>query len=359
MCVKFSVDGVTFLVNQNATREVTATPSRGTPSSTPSAYFATMSFDRSNSHQSPLADRLLNSLPAVAEVMLAEQFLTVRRTDEDDEEEMALASQTFVTKNGKEEEEQGVGDHGAPAMPSSGEAVERTQSSEPAPEVQGSHPSAAPADIESQAADPALSSTDIHDRIRALGKTDEDGITELDEDTLRLLVRTASWDELRMSVCAIITDHLYSGLPHVSLDAPHPHPDTVPQEGDSEVVLAVKELIAESLRPMVQQDGGDLRLEGFCAETGVLSVEMLGACKTCKSSKTTLKDMIERTVQHWVPEVREVVEWKAGKAPQKSNHRSAAAEPTADASAPEATRPKVAESCARPVIVREVKARVK
>ncbi|PIY72889.1 MAG: hypothetical protein COY86_09675, partial [Rhodobacterales bacterium CG_4_10_14_0_8_um_filter_70_9] len=57
----------------------------------------------------------------------------------------------------------------------------------------------------------------------------------------------------------------------------------------------------------VQQDGGDIRLvrfepldipevaqaEGAQVTKGRVWVEMLGACKSCKSSKTTLKDLIE------------------------------------------------------------------
>lgn len=35
--------------------------------------------------------------------------------------------------------------------------------------------------------------------------------------------------------------------------------DTEPEEGDDEVVLAVKELLATRIRPMLRADGGNVR----------------------------------------------------------------------------------------------------
>jgi Fe-S cluster biogenesis protein NfuA len=117
-----------------------------------------------------------------------------------------------------------------------------------------------------------------------------------------------SWFDLENDVCALIMDHLASGEAHVTPDAPHPHADTFPQEGDSEVVVSIKELIADVIRPVVQGDGGDVRFVGFDPEAGALTVELLGACKTCRSASTTLKDIISRTAYHWIPEVKAVVE---------------------------------------------------
>jgi Fe-S cluster biogenesis protein NfuA len=61
---------------------------------------------------------------------------------------------------------------------------------------------------------------------------------------------------------------------------------------------------------MVQRDGGDVKLLNFNEVTGVLSIAMLGACRTCPSSGVTLKDGIERMMRHFLPEVKEVVEVK-------------------------------------------------
>jgi Fe-S cluster biogenesis protein NfuA len=79
---------------------------------------------------------------------------------------------------------------------------------------------------------------------------------------------------------------------------------------DSEVLQCVKELLRKEVRPMVQRDGGDIRLMRFDEPRGVVMLKMLGACRSCPSSQNTLKEGIERMLQHYVPEVREVVEFK-------------------------------------------------
>jgi len=83
--------------------------------------------------------------------------------------------------------------------------------------------------------------------------------------------------------------------------------DTEPQPEDTEVVLAIKELIASRIRPMLQGDGGNLKFVGLSPE-GLVFVVLQGACVGCPSSGATLKDGIERMLMHWVPEVVEVQE---------------------------------------------------
>lgn len=52
--------------------------------------------------------------------------------------------------------------------------------------------------------------------------------------------------------------------------------------------------VIEVIRPAIQADQGDIFLRGFDPETGVVSVELTGACVTCPVSTVTLKDGIER-----------------------------------------------------------------
>ncbi|CAJ1035832.1 conserved hypothetical protein [Leishmania braziliensis MHOM/BR/75/M2904] len=82
------------------------------------------------------------------------------------------------------------------------------------------------------------------------------------------------------------------------------------KDNDSEVLQCIKELLREQVRPMVQRDGGDVKLLNFNEKTGVVSLAMLGACRTCPSSQNTLKDGIERVMKHFLPEVTEVIEAK-------------------------------------------------
>ncbi|CAJ1012564.1 putative Scaffold protein Nfu/NifU N terminal/NifU-like domain containing protein [Leishmania naiffi] len=82
------------------------------------------------------------------------------------------------------------------------------------------------------------------------------------------------------------------------------------KDNDSEVLQCIKELLREQVRPMVQRDGGDVKLLNFNEKTGIVSLAMLGACRTCPSSQNTLKEGIERVMKHFLPEVTEVIEAK-------------------------------------------------
>ena len=64
------------------------------------------------------------------------------------------------------------------------------------------------------------------------------------------------------------------------------------------------EEVLESIRPAIQADGGDIVLLG--AESGVVELQMVGACGGCPLSMMTLKAGIERILRDRVPGVREV-----------------------------------------------------
>lgn len=52
--------------------------------------------------------------------------------------------------------------------------------------------------------------------------------------------------------------------------------------------------VIEIIRPAIQADEGDIFLRGVDVETGVVDVELVGACVTCPASTGTLKDGLER-----------------------------------------------------------------
>ncbi|HID98660.1 MAG TPA: NifU family protein [Thermodesulfobacteriaceae bacterium] len=62
----------------------------------------------------------------------------------------------------------------------------------------------------------------------------------------------------------------------------------------------------DKVRPMLQQDGGDVEFVELDEETGVVKVRLTGACKGCPMSQMTLKAGIERYVRNEVPEVTSV-----------------------------------------------------
>lgn len=62
----------------------------------------------------------------------------------------------------------------------------------------------------------------------------------------------------------------------------------------------------EAIRPALQADGGDINLVGFDEETGVVDVELVGACGSCPASIMTLKAGIERILKDRVEGITEV-----------------------------------------------------
>lgn len=65
--------------------------------------------------------------------------------------------------------------------------------------------------------------------------------------------------------------------------------------------------VIEAIRPAVQADDGDIFLRGVDEETGVVSVELTGACVSCPASTVTLKAGVERILKDRVEGVTEVV----------------------------------------------------
>lgn len=71
------------------------------------------------------------------------------------------------------------------------------------------------------------------------------------------------------------------------------------------------ERIIEIIRPAIQADEGDIELVDVNESTGVVTVELQGACVTCPASTQTLKAGIERIMLSRVAGVTEVVEVNA------------------------------------------------
>lgn len=67
------------------------------------------------------------------------------------------------------------------------------------------------------------------------------------------------------------------------------------------------EAVIDVIRPAIQADQGDIHLVDVDEETGLVSVELVGACVTCPASSQTLKAGIERILKDRVEGVTEVV----------------------------------------------------
>jgi len=75
--------------------------------------------------------------------------------------------------------------------------------------------------------------------------------------------------------------------------------------------MSMRQQVEETIvviRPALQADGGDIVLRDVNEETGVISVELVGACTTCPASDQTLKAGIERIMKDRIDGVTEVVQ---------------------------------------------------
>jgi Fe-S cluster biogenesis protein NfuA len=117
------------------------------------------------------------------------------------------------------------------------------------------------------------------------------------------------WRQLKAPILAAIMDHYTSGRPLYaegrSTDASG-HTEGVYDADTEQVVSEIKELLDTRIRPAVAQDGGDILFDRFDPESGVVFLNMRGACSGCPSSTATLKAGVENLLKHYVPEVTRV-----------------------------------------------------
>ena len=69
-------------------------------------------------------------------------------------------------------------------------------------------------------------------------------------------------------------------------------------------VVARIEAALDEIRPALQFDGGDIEFMDFSPDTGIVRVQMVGACHGCSMSEVTLVAGVERIVKERVPEVK-------------------------------------------------------
>ena len=117
--------------------------------------------------------------------------------------------------------------------------------------------------------------------------------------------RDTDWPLLKAPILAEIMDHFTSGGPLI-VDAEVLADEEVYEGETAQVVAEIKDLIDTRIRPAVAQDGGDIMFSRFEPETGVVWLNMRGACSGCPSSAATLKSGVENLLRHYVPEVTRV-----------------------------------------------------
>jgi len=119
---------------------------------------------------------------------------------------------------------------------------------------------------------------------------------------------TEEWAFLKAPILAAIMDHFTSGrtLFTDAADEATGHDEGVYEGETAQIVAEIKDLLDTRIRPAVAQDGGDILFNRFDEKTGVVWLNMRGACSGCPSSSATLKAGVENMLKHYVPEVTAV-----------------------------------------------------
>ncbi|MFH1253158.1 MAG: NifU family protein [Candidatus Uhrbacteria bacterium] len=69
----------------------------------------------------------------------------------------------------------------------------------------------------------------------------------------------------------------------------------------------IEQILSTEIRPMLQQDGGDIFLSSVDEATGVVTVRLTGACDGCPFAAITLKTRVEALLKEKVSGVTQVV----------------------------------------------------
>lgn len=118
------------------------------------------------------------------------------------------------------------------------------------------------------------------------------------------------WQVLKPDIFGTIEDFYASNLPVIADGASFTSTLDI-NDDDDETLAFIKTLLEERVRPTLFEDGGDLELISWEPITGILTLELMGACKSCPSSTATLKDGIANMMSYYVPEIVDVVQQKS------------------------------------------------
>eukprot|EP00490_Sorites_sp_Unknown_P018200 CAMPEP_0114678376 /NCGR_PEP_ID=MMETSP0191-20121206/51653_1 /TAXON_ID=126664 /ORGANISM="Sorites sp." /LENGTH=188 /DNA_ID=CAMNT_0001952271 /DNA_START=131 /DNA_END=694 /DNA_ORIENTATION=+ len=124
---------------------------------------------------------------------------------------------------------------------------------------------------------------------------------------------SSKWADIQGEIVSKINEYIISGKAILE-DNFDIYANEIEYDDDDEVVAIIRELIDTRIRPNVQYDGGDVIYRGFEHDTGIVKLELVGACKGCSSSSETLHNGIERMLQFYVPEVQGVLQVESDEA---------------------------------------------
>ena len=123
--------------------------------------------------------------------------------------------------------------------------------------------------------------------------------------TLTKTIET-TWDDVIPSIRQFLKEYLEEGKAVINEDQIVVKKDAnLVSADDEDVVVRIKELLENYVKPAVEMDGGAISFKGF--DNGTVKLMLQGSCSGCPSSMITLKTGIEGMMKRMIPEVKEVV----------------------------------------------------
>jgi Fe-S cluster biogenesis protein NfuA len=122
------------------------------------------------------------------------------------------------------------------------------------------------------------------------------------------LTKTADtqWEEIIPSIRTFLKDYIESDKIILNEDQiVAAKNENAISDSDTDVVVRIKELLENYVKPAVEMDGGAISFKGY--NEGVVTLALQGSCSGCPSSMITLKSGIEGMMKRMIPEVKEVV----------------------------------------------------
>jgi Fe-S cluster biogenesis protein NfuA len=116
------------------------------------------------------------------------------------------------------------------------------------------------------------------------------------------------WNDVIPSIRQFLKEYLEENKPVINEDeiaAIKPESSNIVEADDDDVVVRVKELLENYVKPAVEMDGGAIQFKSY--KDGVVNLMLQGSCSGCPSSMITLKAGIEGMMKRMIPEVKEVV----------------------------------------------------
>ncbi|CAK9041806.1 NFU1 iron-sulfur cluster scaffold homolog [Durusdinium trenchii] len=119
---------------------------------------------------------------------------------------------------------------------------------------------------------------------------------------------SSDWNLLQPNLELVISQFYAAGLEALRDGVPRTAQRADAQVFDPESIEGrILHLLEERVRPFVQQDGGDVEFDRFDNDSGVLYLRMIGACSGCPKSSVTLNMGIRNLMEHYIPEVKDVL----------------------------------------------------